>query len=321
MVNNSNKIRIAVIAVLLLAIFVLPGIIDRDQSLEVEPDKFAVSDTTGLDKIVLGMPNQDFVLEKKSGRWFIGDMATDAALGDVILAVINRLNIKRSVPESQVNEVVSELKATGVKVSVYRDGNLEQEYIAGGNANRTISYLADTDFKNVYIVNIPGYQDYVTGIFTLNKLAWKSKDLYQGDFRTMKSFAIVNGKGDTAVSLKSRGVYFEVNNLSGQLDSTRMDQYLGTLFNLRIDTHLDPKDYPQYSDFVNSNSPSFSFIIDDVSFQQPLSLAFYPVPGREGFYFCKENDLLAVFRQNDLEQLIVPPQYFQKDQGGNQKLF
>ncbi|QCK14569.1 DUF4340 domain-containing protein [Mangrovivirga cuniculi] len=319
-ISNANKIRIAIVAVLVLAIVLLPGITDSGKSLEVSENHFAVNDTSGITMVVLNSNEGEIIVNNKGGNWYVGNSEIDEALRQVLIAVLNKVNVKRQLPDSQEKETVKQLKENGIQVSVFKGDNKVKEFVAGGNENRTISYMALPDLSEIYIVNIPGYQDYVTGIFGLDRLAWKSKAFYKGDPRTLKSFAIVNNEGDTAVKIKGEGVYFSVNNLSSQLDSTRMDQYLSALFNLRIDTHLNPEEYPVYASYMEENDPAFSYIIDDISYDSPRIIEFYPVPQRQGFYFTQMGANLAVFRQNDVEQLIVPAEFFKKETS-NQSLF
>ncbi|MCX2742636.1 hypothetical protein OO013_02100 [Mangrovivirga sp. M17] len=319
-ISNANKVRIGIVAVLVLTIVLLPGITDSGKNLEVSENIFAVSDTSGIDMIVLNSGKGEIIIKNRSGEWYAGNTEIDDALRQVLLAVINKVNVKRQIPDSQAEEAMKQLQENGIQVSVFKGDNKVKEFIAGGNENRTISYMAQPDYSEIYIVNIPGYQDYVTGIFGLDRLAWKSKAFYKGDPRTLKSFAIINNEGDTAVKIKGSGVYFSVKDLNGKLDSTRMDQYLGALFNLRVDTHLNPENYPEYASFIENNNPAFSYIIDDISYESPRIIDFYPVPQRQGFYFTQMGEDLAIFRQNDVEQLIVPAEFFRKE-NSNQSLF
>src|SRR5690349_16441857 len=93
----------------------------------------------------------------------------------VLFCTIQQTWPKRKVTSQIEESIKTQVKNNGVKVSLFAGQSLEKTFYAGGNANKTQAYFIDTETDEIYIMEIPGYRVYVSGILELDESGWRDK--------------------------------------------------------------------------------------------------------------------------------------------------
>ena len=121
----------------------------------------------------------------------------------------------RPVVESVKDSISSLLDSLGVRVSLYAGDELQQEFIAGGNLNKTQAYFKTLGESECYIMTIPGYRVYASGIFELDESGWKDKLVFNFNWRNFQSLKATYpsaSKNDFEIAMGK--AYYEVKGVS-----------------------------------------------------------------------------------------------------------
>ena len=126
-------------------------------------------------------------LEFNGGRWSVNEKySADPAMIEVLFATLQQAEPKRPLAVSQSDSIASHLRKEGVKVSLLSNGSLVKTFFAGGNTARNQAYFLGEDEKVPYLMNIPGYRVYVSGIFELDESGWREKRVFAFNWRNFQ---------------------------------------------------------------------------------------------------------------------------------------
>ncbi len=102
----------------------------------------------------------------------------DRDMIEVLFATLQQAVPQRPVPSLQRDSVFHELAKTGTKISLYNKDSRTFEFLAGGNLAKSQAYFGKTEDQQVFVMNIPGYRVYVSGIFELDESGWREKRVF-----------------------------------------------------------------------------------------------------------------------------------------------
>ena len=259
----------------LIALILASGLIyyiNENKSPSVDPAIFKIEDYTAVDKITLQSSSAgDLALEFNGSRWRVGDsLLADRNLIDVFFATLTQAVPKRPVSGKLRDSIVSQIKSTGVKVSLYGEGQLKQEFYAGGNRQKTLAYFMDSEEKP-YIMEIPGYRVYVSGIFELDVNGWRDKYVFGFNWQNfLRLEATFPGSPKDNFSINMIDRMVKVDDVAEQ-DTARLNDFLDDVSLLTVKQYLDKK----MVDSLNNISPVMNIIVSDLA-KREYSLAIYP---------------------------------------------
>src|SRR5688572_3572707 len=143
--HQKRNIRL-LISLVVLVIATVAAFVSFRTTNQVIVDKniFKIEDLKQIDKIVLTKNNQPIELTFDGVRWKVNNQLADRSMIDVLFATLQQAEPKRQVTESLQDSIAALLKNEGVKVSLFSADDLQKEFLAGGNANKTQAY-----FKNL----------------------------------------------------------------------------------------------------------------------------------------------------------------------------
>ena len=148
----------------------------KSSSTKFRVDIFSVADTSGIQSITIKNDGLVKLERSTTGIWMVNDkFEVDPSLRRVLLAVLSQVNVKRPVSQIQ-NEEISASLMNGTRIEIAFEDN-EIAFYAGGNPGRTQSYFLEEGSDQPYIVEIPGYRNYISGIFELKEIQWKNRYL------------------------------------------------------------------------------------------------------------------------------------------------
>ena len=89
------------------------------------------------------------------------------------------------------DSVAMVMDSQGVKISLYHTDELLQEFLAGGNSAKTQAYFKKPSEKESFLMDIPGYRVYASGIFELEENGWRDKYVFNFNWRNFQSLKSV----------------------------------------------------------------------------------------------------------------------------------
>jgi hypothetical protein len=246
---------------------------------QVDRNLFTIADTAAIEKITLRQPDGRVqTIQKRNDYWLLnGNHAADPAIINVLLSVLNEVQVKRPVARSQQEAVLEQLTAEGVEVEL-EGGASPARFMVGGREGERISYFARDD--KAYVMELPGYSSYISGIFNLNESQLRNKMITSLNSMNFQGLDVVYPT-DTAqnVSIRFRNNMLGVENVL-RPDSSVLFQYMMIYEPLQISGYLTPGEDPAYDSLLQTQ-PLAMFRMQTVGNSEGLVLQLYPqLPGR-----------------------------------------
>lgn len=281
---------------------------------------FAVEDTASISKIFLvDKANNEILLERiSSDEWKLNsNYYARYDLMNVLLGTLKRLEVARPVLKAKQEYVIRELSTKGVKCEIYQDDELAKVMYIGGvtqNSHGTYMYLEGS--SEPFVIEIPGFNGYLTTRFNTSLKEWRSRMIYSYQFDEIKSLNVdFPSKPESSYKIENLGAnnfkLVDVNgNMVANFDTVAVKTQLGRFkkvgFEFLVEEELSHK-----LDSINKIDPSYSFTIED-QFGHVKELKCYPRPN-----VSKMTDEEGVLLPTDIERLygvidndLIVMQYF-----------
>ena len=310
MQEKKNKQLIALFVVLIAATVSVYWL-GRDQdNFAVDKELFRSYDLKSVSEVVLESPGEKLSLKFNGTRWMVnGRFDADANLVEVLFATLKQAEPKRPLAGTQQDSIADVLRKTGVKVSLFSGADLVKTFYAGGNSEKTQAYFLD-DIKPVpYLMAIPGYRVYVSGIFELPEQGWRDKLVFGFNWRNFQSLEVHFPKKPTEdfrVAMDNN--FFGIQGME-MADTTKLNDFLDNVSLLTVDEFAEST--PALDSL--SKTPAFiSFLIKDIS-QKDYTLQLFlppkkgqPIPG------LINGSQWALFQQKQINGIVQPRRFFGK---------
>lgn len=253
-------------------------VFNTDTSTVVDKALFKLSDFSTIDKVILEKDQKAIELKFDGARWKVNDQLADRSMIDVLFATLQQVEPKRPVAESLSDSIAAVLDSNGVVVKLYEGENLQKEFIAGGNATKTQAYFKYPDEENSYVMMIPGYRVYASGIFELPEYGWKDRFVFNFNWRNFKSLKASfphAPKNDFEVAMGES--YFEILGMTA-VDTTKLNDFLDAISLVEVDQYIDQDDVIGYDSLLAAN-PMMKVEVSDIS-GKTYSLSLYDQPNQ-----------------------------------------
>ena len=230
----------------LLAIFILLGLLslifinqNKFSTIKEELKDFAVKDTANITKIFLADRNgKSITLTKKENKqWYVNDKYKARRSNILnIMEALYRVEIRLQVPKSGYNNVVKSLASSGIKCEVYlSNGSTPSKiiYVGGQTEDATGTFMIMENSSSPFIVEIPGFNGYLTPRFNPIEQDWKEPILFSFQPEEIKSIEIEYANfPENSFTISKSKVGYEVADINGMnqitdVDSIACDNYLG----------------------------------------------------------------------------------------------
>ena len=302
--RNKNIKLIVILAVLLSLSLWLGSREEKKSNLDVDQRLFSIEDIEGVDKIVLQNDVAINNLILKSGYWQLNaKYRADQNLVELLLAVFNRVEIQRSVSKKLKPEVINELNTNGIGVEVFSQGELLQKFLVGGNATKTNTYFART-VENPFIITLPGYNNYVAGIFELTTNQWRDRLIFSSTWRSLKSLSISYlglPQNDILIDYKNDQLVMEGVNT---LDTVSMLSYIENFNQFHAIGFIDSGEYPRFDSLLTTDV-AVTIALNDIDSKKNQVLQLYPRIPNDQYYLGKLSDgQMTLFDVPSIEVLL-----------------
>ena len=311
MQERRNKQRIVLFIVLLCATaFAYWFTSKREKIDDVDKTIFKNFDLNTIDSISLESPKGNVVLTYNGSRWRVnGKFAADASMIDVLFATLQQAEPRRPLAMALRDSVVLNLKETGVKVSLTAAGTVIESFFAGGNVAKIQAYFLDTEGDTPYLMTIPGYRVYVSGIFELPESGWRDKIVFGFNWRNFQrlEMSFPERPSDNFVVAMDKN-YFSIQGLT-QVDTTKLNDFLDDVSLLSVEDYLMPN---EISDSLSGVHPIVSVVVTDIGKREYRLRLYRPIgPGRQWYGLIDETQW-ALFQENKMGAVIRPRNFFVK---------
>ncbi len=285
------------------------------QSLSFNPGKFQISDTSSVENIRFFSTGKNIEISRTSSGWKLNDsLAADKSILRVFLSVMSRVSIRRKLNSNEYEELEKRLPESGINVSISQRSEIN-EFEVLGSRNLTQTYFFDRENESAFEVEIPGYSDYLGGIFNLTKDQWRDRMVFSGNWRTIQSIELDYTKDQyTDLKIYFEGDFFKVEGLN-EIDSNQVVAYFDQFINLQANEMIALENYPEFDSLVNTQH-FLRITIDDINLQSSLILNVYP-PIENGsiLLVTANNGNFMVFDRKRLENFFAQPVDFRYQRG------
>lgn len=308
MKSKSTKLLV-LLAVQVVVIALLAFTNDNGSKLDFDTQLFTVADTASIDRIELLLDGETVKLGKRNDRWLINDKAVaDRSLMTYLKSILNRVAVQRPISTRQKEQVYQELLANAPLVKLYAGEEVVKAFYAGGNEGKTKNYFAIAGVP--YIVNVPGYQDYLSGIFKLKAHQWKDRRVASSSWRSISKIAVEKVSGDgftvafTGQDLTVEGV--------NPLDTNNMMNYVSQYAQFMINEFVIPGQFARYDSLLQT-APEATIVLEDLDESRNFSWKVYPRLAKEGYHLITDEEgRMMMVDMRRVANLMPPRQFFVK---------
>ena len=309
MQERKNKRRFVLLAVLTLATLIVFWLIQPENRLDVDQEAFRVEDLSTINRVVLRSGRGAVNLAFDGTRWRVNEKYdADAGMIRVLFATIQQARPKRAVATLRRDSVYKDLSASGIRVSLYAGEDLKKEFIAGGNSAKTVAFFADPASQEVYVMAIPGYRVYVTGIFELDEGGWRDKFVFGFNWRNLKTLEVTyrNSPEENFRVEMDRAVL----SIPGMVeaDTARLNSFLDDVSLLTVDEYVYE---PELRDSLLLLKADFNLLVTDIA-RRTYALRLYNNPGVQEVWGIVQDADLALFDRTKIQRLLKPKSFFRK---------
>ena len=304
--NKRRFILLLVMTVVTLGVF---WWIQPENRMDIDQTLFQVEELQKINRVSLASANGEVDLRFDGNRWRVND--TYPAEGDmvrVLFATLQQAKPKRAVADTRRDSIYNELKKSGVEVSLYEEDELKKQFLAGGNAGKTQAFFAIPESEEVYVVTIPGYRVYVSGIFELPEGGWRDKFVFGFNWRNFKSLKTEfpgNPQQNFTVSMQNN--QFGIEGLQ-QVDTAKLNNFLDAVSLLTVDEYISE---PGLTDSLLSLRPQMTIRVTDVG-NRIFDLHVYGSGPGSAIWGLIRNAQPALFDPRKIDFLLKPKSFFRK---------
>jgi hypothetical protein len=312
--QRRKNIRLLAILIFLIAVTALVMTVDTTgRGAAFDEKLFAINDTSQVERVVISGGHFTNELKKENQQWIVnGRYRLDEGLRRTLLPVLREIRIRRSVAETNKDEVISLLQEQGVKVEIFGRRGLISSFISAGVQEENLTYFMETGKKQPYVVHLPGYESYVAGLFEITENDWRDRIVMSINWQSLNQvrMAYPDEEGKN-FAIKAGGNFFSVPGIHS-LDSARIFDYLQDAQYVLTDKYLHQGEMPQY-DSLAQTRPFAVLSLETIGQQAPETLTFFPLQENGRYLLGKTGTgQLALFEYNRVKNLFAKMEDFGK---------
>lgn len=309
MQKRRNKRQLILLVVLTMLTVVTFWWIQPENRIDVDTNVFHVDDLSAISRVTLVSDSAEVSLAFDGARWKLNDtLVADADLISVLFATLQQATPKRAVAHTLQDSIFQELQASGVTVSLFQGQQIAKQFVAGGNASKTQAYFADPNTRQVYVMTIPGYRVYVSGIFELNSYGWRDKFVFNFNWRNFKRLeAVWPQRPSEGFVVSMQKNFFGIEGMA-DADTARLNTFLDNVSLLTVDEYL-PK--PGLIDSLRHSDALMILRVSDVG-NRTYDLRLYDSGDSRRVLGLLQNSQGVVFDRRKIQQILRPRSFFRK---------
>jgi hypothetical protein len=310
-----KKISDSYLTVSLIVLIVLSAVLfffGRDESRpEIKRDYFKAKNSEKVDHVTLQSPRGNVDLRFENKHWRVNEKwDADMQMIKLFFATLSQTEVRRPVANNIRDSIAQRLGNVGTHVQLFEDGKVVSDFMAGGNEAKTESWFMKVDEQQPYVVIIPGYRVYVSGIVELEAGGWRNKrifDFYWGNFKSLRASYMREPTQDFEIELK--GAYFGIKNMQ-KVDTAKLNSYLDAV-SLLFATRYVPAGKP-VADSLAKAQPAARIDIRDIADRTYSIELFTPRKNDNEVYGKTADGEIVAFSKNAVAEIVRRRDYFKE---------
>jgi hypothetical protein len=299
--RKSNSILFIIAGILLVSNVVLFLMRGSGKSLSFDAELYKIENVADINLIRISGKKDTIVLENGPNKWLLNDeYDVDEGLRRLLLSILQNVKVMKPVS----------LKPTD-SIEVLIQGAHELHFNVFGNLTKTKTYFHELSSGQSYEVAIPGYSDYLGGIFELSSNQWRDRVIMDENWRTIKSF-LLQYKVDEIedVFLEFDDTFFNVKGVS-RMDSSFVVDYLNQFKLFEVNEIISAQTFPKY-DSLSRTTPLAEIKISTINQRDPITLKAFPSIENQPFHLIVDDSgELMIMDDQRLAQILVKQVDFQ----------
>jgi hypothetical protein len=308
MQERKNKYRFILLMVLTITTLAVFWLGKERNAVDLDDRIFQLDDFKTIDRVMLDKDTGSITLAFNGTTWRVNDRYdADGNMINVLFATLQQARPKRSVGSAREDSIYDYLSKSGVKVSLFEGDAVRKYFFTGGNQAKTQAFFADPDSKAVYVMAIPGYRVYVSGIFEMGENGWRDKIVFGFNWRNFRSLEAryPQAPSDNFVVSLNKG-YFGIEGL--ETDTVKLNTFFDHLFSLTVDDYLTR---PRMRDSLKDVSHFVDFTVTDVA-NRSYRLTLFSEPQQPNVLGIIQDSDVGIFSRRKIQPLLRPKSFFKK---------
>jgi hypothetical protein len=282
---------------------------DKNSSISLDENKFSIVDNADIKKIIINGTEHSNVLSNEKTLWLVNEKyPMDPSMQKVLMSVLNQVKVKRTVPKNDLVRIKDDILMNGFKIEIiYSDGH-EMIFYAGGNGISLSYFMHDDNIP--YIVHLPGYESYVTGIFEVHENDWRDRLIFHTSWLGLKSLNLsypANPENNIAISADK-----DLYRISGIniIDTTRLMTYLDEISYFFTDQYVDHGQIKAYDSLIKTE-PFTRLTVNSTGMKEPVVIDFFqPLPGENVMLGILNNVQMCLFSTKRIHVIFKEKDHF-----------
>ncbi len=306
MQSRKKSIRLILILVILVTgNLALWSYQPSSGGLDYDPDFFKVMDTTSIESFTMVNNKGEVHMSRSSGFRVNDKYAVDQSMLRLMMAVFNRIQISRKLGPTGAKEVLQQMEEEGATIRLAHPTE-EKVFSVVGNSTQTATYFASDE--EVFVVEIPGYRDYLGNLFQLDEDQWRDRVVTTSNWRTIQQITIQHQDGDV-LEINFSDSFFLIPGIP-ELDSNRVVEYLNEFEYLQGNERIRPGKYGRYDSLARLEA-DVSIRIDDIQSKDLIELKIYnPLPEESYQLMIDSNGEMILLDERRIDALLVKKEDF-----------
>ncbi len=276
---------------------------------DVDKDRFRPEDLTSIDRVVLSGPRGRTELAVIGARWRVNErVVADANLIDVLFATLQQAEARRPVAVRVREAIGRHLDSAGTRVELFAGEDQVMSFIAGGNATRTEAYFKEPDSDIPYVMMIPGYRVYVSGIFEVPESGWRDRHVFSLNWMNFSTLdATFPGDPGADFSVVREGNAAVIPSIA-DADTTRLNDFMDDISLLTADEFVEAD-----PDSIRTLESLMHVAIKDVA-GRAYYLELYSRDGNDAPVFgVVDSSAVGVFDRSKIEPIVRKKSWFRSN--------
>jgi hypothetical protein len=303
MQRNKNIILLIVFLSLIVWTIIYLNLENGETGISLDEDKFSIKDTTSISIINIIGNSISNTLEKHNTHWIVnGKYPMDPSMHKVLMSVLFQVKVKRTVPKNDLERIKNDIQKNGYVVEIINSDGHKNTFYAGGNGISLSYFMSDENIP--YVVHLPGYESYVTGIFEVQENDWRDRLVFQTSWLGIKSLKLTyfEDPGNNVLITAENDLY----RISGveHLDTAELMSFFDEISYFFTDRYINPGQIPSY-DSLKSTKPFASMIVYSLGMMEPVTIDFYKqLPGENVMFGVLNNEQMCLFGTRRINEVF-----------------
>lgn len=309
MQRKKNITLLIIFLTLLTWTIVYLNLENENSGISLDESKFSIVDTAAVQKISIKGYNISNILSRGTQNWVVNDQyPMDPSMQKVLMSVLHQVSVKRTVPKNDLERIRDDIHSNGYEIEITDEEGTKKVFYAGGNGI-SLSYFMDED--NIpYVVHLPGYESYVTGIFEVHENDWRDRLLFQTSWLGLKSFTL--GYPDdpgNSINISADNNLYSIKGIE-KIDTTVLMNYLDEISFFYTDQFIDQGQIPLYDSLINTK-PFVEMYVNSLGMKDPVKIIFFEKqPGENVMLGLLNDNQMCLFNVNRIRIIFQKKEYF-----------